>query len=548
MRAYRRDMRAGSTPKVAPAHRSVILKLPVWQPAKPAAAPECSVPEPAVQPSRANSRANTRANDEDGFVLLSVVMLSVVLMMLMLGSIMASRANIDGAAQSADSVEATAAAQAGLASAYHGIETSPDPAGLPCTMASTLSPQAYGADGSFTVSIEYYSSITVPPEPANSLSCADVHDGAGAAAEAAITSTGTAHLGTGTASQTVISVVAISGQLAGYSIYSGSGLDLTNSVSIVDAGNQVADVYVDGQTICSNNTQVMGNVISMQGLQMSNSCNLSGDAWVSGNVQAANQSRVQGNAVVSGGGISLWNSATIGGDAEASQQIATYGQNAGVTGTSNADVTDVPSPPQIPFPTLEMNASAWAAAGYTVEPPNADCSTSPGDTQSVYAELAGLSTTPSKEVIQTSCQINLYGNEKISMDHSVAIFSTGGFNLANNSQFTSTDPSVAHHLVLAVPYGGPGSPSSCGEDVDLANATAIASPLVAFIYTPCALNTVNNTSFTGQVVAGRIQMANAFTLSFSSIGVVPGLSMANAVSPAGEFNLSVLEHYDRTGA
>jgi hypothetical protein len=161
-----------------------------------------------------------------------------------------------------------------------------------------------------------------------------------------------------------------------------------------------------------------------------------------------------------------------------------------------------------------------------------------GDTNSVYYALWHSSTNPSKEVLQSTCPVNLYNNQQITIDHSLAIFDSGGFNLSNSANFASTT-SKAHNLYLIVPSSVSATPPFCSADINLSNAAVIQPPLVAFIYTLCEINTANSTSFSGQVVAGAFNLANGFALTYQLPPPPPGLSFSSTTTVGAGYTLAL---------
>jgi len=485
--------------------------------------------------------------DDAGFVLVTVVLLSVVLMALAMTAFAVTGFNITGASETLEEVQATASVEAGISAAYHAIASAPNASYLPCKLGGRLPTGSGGATGTYSVQIAYFSTTGDPPPTASALSCSTVQGGAVVPIEANITVTGTGLFGQSSATQSAESLVSVVAEATGYAIFSASGLSLSNGVSVSTPGNEAATIYVGGSASCPNSVDVMASMVALGSVSMSNACTISGWVWSAGSLTMSNVAQIDGNAVVSGAGngINMTNHSSIKGNALATGPIQVISP-AAISGSQVDDSSDVPSPPSIPLPGLSLDAAGWQAAGYVVEPPNDDCNPASSDPYGIYAELDALSSATSREVLQTTCSIDLYGNQVVSVDHSVAIFASGGFNFSNNSQIASAD-GTSHTVDLIVPSSGTSGGSGCASGIDLSNHTALPSPIVSLLYTPCSVSMVNNTSITGQVIAGSVDLANNFSLDYAPVGPVPGLVLPDPGNPAGSYSVTVVSRYIRTG-
>ncbi len=536
-------------------------------------------------------------DDQGGFILVTVTLLTVLAMVLVMTAFAAGEATLNGSTQTALTVQASAAAQAGLSAAYHAVDTA-GPLNLPCSIPrhqlESTAPAGTppGPTASYSVTISYY---PVPlPLPALS-TCAPLNLAALTSlvlpARVVVDSTGRASAGTVSDQQNVEAVLDMTlGAAAGdkYAIFTGSGFSPSNGVTIDGTSGHPADVYVRGAVNCANGVAIDGTVVSTQGMNLANGCTVDGAAWTTGSMQMSNNSGVTGNVTVATGSgtgnVTFTNSASVGGDVRAGGNVTfsnsasvvgnlsaggnvtfansasvggnvltggnvtqpgTGGWSGNIGGTSTEGASPPPQPlppPVIPFPTLTLHASAWQSAGYSVVT-NDDCNYWSrkwgGDTASFYYALWHSSTNTTKEVLQTTCPISLYNNQQIAIDHSLAIFDSGGFNLSNNANFASTT-SNPHNLYLIVPSPKSATPPSCQANINLSNNAVIQPPLVAFIYTPCAIHTSNSTSFSGQVVAGAFTLANGFSLNYHPMGPVPGLSFSSTTTVAAGYSLSLV--------
>jgi hypothetical protein len=376
--------------------------------------------------------------------------------------------------------------------------------------------------------------------------------------EAKISSVGEGALVTAQAYGHVDSLVALKEASGRYSIYTDE-INLANNVEVTAGAHSQPTLYVAGtgssreKLTCANGVSLDGIVVSRIPVQLSNNCSFSGSVWSRGDVTLTNAADIAGGVTAYHGSISLSNDAKIGQGASASYGISLTGA-ASIGGSQDENQSGLPDPPGIPFPQITESSqeiSAWQSAGYQVMADN-DCNTGSGDAGSVYALLSKLAVASQRELIETSCAINLANNTEIGIDHSVAIFSTGGFNFVNNSGFESVpapgqSAASSHYLYLVVPYGPTtgegGTVAQCGTDENLANNASDKVPLDTFVYTPCQVNMVNNTSMTGEIIAGQIETANHFVLSYSPIPI-PGLDLPSASEVSGSFMVEVLTRWN----
>jgi type II secretory pathway pseudopilin PulG len=498
---------------------------------------------------------------ESGFVLLGTLILLAVMAGMVALAVTLSIRNLDSSSRNEAAVQADASANAGLAAGYHAIASAPSVSALPCSVSGTLPTEPGSPVGTYSDTITYYASPGDPPPSSSVLSCSELHSGTVTPKEAEISSIGEGALVTAKAYEQVNSLVALREASSGYSIYTDQ-INLANNVEVTAGAHSQPTLYVAGtgssgeQLNCANGVTLDGTIVSRIPVQLTNNCTFSGSVWSRGDVTLTNAADIEGGVTAYHGGISLSNDAEIGQSASASYGISLSGA-ASIGGSQDENQTGLPDPPAIPFPQLTESSqeiAAWQSAGYQVIADN-DCNTWSGDTGSVYALLSKLATASQRELIETSCAINLANNTEIGIDHSVAIFSTGGFNFVNNSGFESVPApgqpaATSHYLYLVVPYGpgigAGGTVADCGADENLANNASDKVPLDTLVYTPCQVNFVNNTSMTGEIIAGEIETANHFVLTYAPIPI-PGLNLPSAAQEGGIFTVDVLTRWNTNG-
>jgi hypothetical protein len=396
---------------------------------------------------------------------------------------------------------------------------------LPCGPGALTAKLPTAPEGSqYTANISYYS--TFPPSGA-ALSCSQVQSGSAVPQAAEVTSTGT----DARVAQYMESLVKITVAQAGASVFDQAvfvqgSASFSNDFNLDDSsGQDSANMYTNGSLTCSNSSAIQGNITVQGSFTGSNACSVSGNLTAVDNIALQNSATVAGSAYSTGnsgcgtgsteGNISLTNNALIDQSAYAYCSI-TVKNSATVKGTSVDPDAALNNPSPETFPTLTYSASAWSAAGYTAVTNNT-CSGS----GSVYNTISAMSSAATPTVVVTSCALSWTNSNSISLNQNLAIFSTGGFSMANSTSW-NTVGSGTHDLYLIVPSTVTCSNGSPG--ISLKNSTQFATSLDVLFYTPCQFSATNDSGVMGQgqVYAGTWSQGNEFNLNYTAVPTAPG--------------------------
>ncbi|MBV8161449.1 MAG: hypothetical protein JO265_11050, partial [Acidimicrobiia bacterium] len=298
----------------------------------------------------------------------------------------------------------------------------------------------------------------------------------------------------------------------------------SNNPTVYQYVSNDANIYSNADITCGNNFDSQGNVTAQGAFNASNNCTVTGDVYVKTGATMTNNTTVGGNVKVSGGNITMSNNVVVSKSAYASGSIS-LSNNAVVSGSTVPNDAGLAAPPVEAFPQLTFSASSWTGAGYTLITDN-DCNSN--DPTNVYKDIQNMATATSPTVISTSCALAWSNNSSITIKQNLAIFSTGGFSMSNNTSWDSADSST-HKLYLVVPYNAATMPCN-SPSISLSNNTSFTSKVNILWYTPCTMSISNNSTGYGQMYAGTVSASNNFTMHYVPMGTVPGSSGAG--SPA----------------
>jgi len=420
------------------------------------------------------------------------------------------------------------AAEAGLNLGYEKIQQAAT-ASLPCGPgAVTQSFATIPTASSFSDTVTYYS--TYPPT-GSALACSAVHTGATLAA-ATIVATGL----DGGVNQYMEALVKLSvtntGPVFDQAMFSNSNFSASNNTTIYAYTGTDANLYTNANVACANNFTVQGSVVVQGTFAGSNNCSVSGNLTSVGNITLSNNAVIGGNATSTGnagcsgsqGNITMSNSATVNQSAYAYCSI-TLSNNATVVHSKVPNDTTLTNPATETFPTVpeptsgSAAATAWSAAGYTNQITDNTCTPA-----GVYNDISAMSTATAPTVVMTSCALSWSNNTSISLNQNLAIFSTGGFSMTNNTTWQSAT-SATRLLYVIVPsvVGSTTTTCSSGQPgISLANNTTFASSVNVMLYTPCTVSVANGSTGYGQVYGGVVSAANNYTAHYVPVPAVPG--------------------------
>lgn len=494
-------------------------------------------------------------DDERG----SVIIITLVLSVLLMGSLYVALNSSDFAGSLSTQYEHTSqaslAAQSGLAVELSAMRSVTTYTSFPCG-AFSGSLTAPGAVSSYSGTITYYPSGTNP----SALSCSgSTLGGSTAPATATLVSTGTAAAGQSTTMQENIAIATTStpSQALGYALYTANLLDLTGAATLSNSGGNVANIYSGGVMTCGNGDNTPGSVTTYGTVNFTGSCTIGG-LTASGPVTLGNSATVNGNVISYGGPLAMSGSAKITGNATETSGNMTLAGSAAITGSayasgtitlsggSSIDGTRVPvdsilssqtMPAAVSFPVLNPNVATWQGQGWnvvqipgTVNGTAYTCATyfqsnSSGAADPFQTAIAALT---AKTVFYAPTCTPSYTRTQTFQFAADAVLQVQTLTTANSDTFASTTSTVHNFSILA---NAGTACSTANVDVSVSNSANFASTLNVFIYSPGEVSYANAPSMTGQIVAcGGFTGSNSFALTFnpSASAEIPGASSATA--------------------
>ena len=473
---------------------------------------------------------------DDGIALMMALMVIVVATILAVAALNLATHTLNGSSIDRNRTQSVAAAEAALDNAVFTIQQAG--ATLPCTFLPGTLPTS-PATANYSVTISYYS--TNPPT-GSPMTCTPGTPFPTPPASAEITSK--AYIGssaaTGRAMDAEITLTPQEG--LGDAIYGYNLISLSNNATMTRMAGSTApdaDMYTNGNFVCSNNETIDGSVYAQGSITAANgnTCSVTGSYEAVGNVNLDGQMTVGHNVVASGtpGNPSTINlkNVTVGGSVYASGSLTT--KNTTISGTSSSNGS-TPAVPTQPFPQYTYQSSYFS--GWTIDNNVSDCSASPTDTNSVYYMVNHMSTATANTVIITSCAIT-WASTSFNLAKDLVIFSTGGFTTTQKVQVDSTD-STTHNLELIVPYGT--SCSGNNGQINFSNQTAMGNgntpdDIDTFLYSPCNVTLSNNQGITGQVYSdGTVTITNKWTMTMQEMPLYGALVNATPLSYIAEYD------------
>ena len=488
--------------------------------------------------------------DDQGLVALAVA-LAVSALLFLTGLLAFQMAGNNQSEASLRRIQAMAldAAEGGLDRAYQSIQSAPTANQLPCgpaVLTENLSTKP--ARSSYSVSISYYSTF---PVTTSALSCPSAGGDLSSAQAASVVATGTTGAGTAlAASQYMEALVKITpgsttGSVFDQAVFSNQSMSGSNNPTIYGHNGNDGNLYTNGSVSCGNGFLVQGNVVAAGGFTGTNNCTVEGNVTTVGNISLANNTAVGGTATSTGnsgcaspstqGNITMTNNASVAQSAYAYCSItvsgsATVGHSIvpNDSALTSQGVQTTESLPSVPWPDTAALKADWSSAGYTNQLLNDDNCSAGG----VYQDIANMATATAPTLITTTCALSWSGHSSISLNQNLAIFSTGGFSMANNTSWQSASSTV-HQLFLLVPSVVDETQTTCTSGqpgITFSNNTSFAATLDVLDYTPCTLVIANNSTGYGQVYAGTLDANNLFSAHFVPMSLPGGAASGGGQS------------------
>ncbi|MFN2589321.1 MAG: hypothetical protein ABR518_00930 [Actinomycetota bacterium] len=463
-----------------------------------------------------------RLSDERGVAMVTALLVSIVVASLGIVVVQLSAHNAGTSAFDRKRIQAIDAAEAGINAKFSAMRDqtgsalcSPTDADLP------LTPGAH-----YHVTVELFA--TWPPSGAP-LACPPPENPPPAAAK--ITSVGTAVSPGSTVAvsrtmQTEVRLSALYPQTA-FGVFSDQGLNFQNKLTMNGNVGNDANAYTNGNFTMANNTVIGGSVFAQGTSSVTNGV-VKGDIW-SGGSNTIRSVTVFGSLTSSTGNVTLQNNSHVYRDAKAGGVVS-------VDGSSEVDGVKIEHanlgpPPQIPFPQVPYNPTAWQNAGYTIRPDYTDCNAAKS------AIMAGGSAGQSLLFhITSTCTLTFGNDDAVTVRGNLAILTDGGFLTQNRVTFQGTSP---YKLYVISPWRDGLNCSTIdpvsgrpAHDLNFSNQTAINS-LSLFAYSPCTLNYGNNNASgsAGQLIGRQVNITNQLIFNYRPV-LVPDIVVGYGVEIA----------------
>lgn len=315
-------------------------------------------------------------------------------------------------------------------------------------------------------------------------------------------------------------LTAIRGGFGG-AVISNLGTSFGNNFQINGQSGNDGDVYIlNGNLSISNSPVIYGSVYVPNGtLTMTNTAQIKGNAWANGTISMVATNSIQGWAKSTTGNIT---GGSVGGDATAGGSSIT----STVAGTKYPNTNPGAVPTQS-FPQITSSTTPWTSAGYTLC--DATCYGSMAGTDNcakaynwINSTTSGWSTSGYTNVvirIATTCTFQNNNNDTNTVRGNLAILSDGSFNLRLLNNWNGTSSSVKKMFFVSVYTGA--ACSGTTKNITVSNNTNFNSYTNVFFYTPCTATMGNTNAFSGQVIAGTVNISNLYSQSYVPVQV-PG--------------------------
>ena len=451
----------------------------------------------------------TRFRDEDGFALITAVMVSLVVMFLGLAALQLSLHNSDASGYDRKRVQSIDAAEAGIDYYYSYLQATGG-ASPSCSVTKSLtsSPAA-----SFTVTATFYNSSN------GLLSCSGGSLPSGVTpATVLIRSVGKSVAAT--PSRTMESYAKLT-PTQGSTFDNSSAIFGQNSISFTAnatiGGSQYndADIYSPGNISLAANSILYGSLYGQGSVTMGSNSDIQKDVWANGSLTMNSGARVRGNATSSTSSITLGNNARVYGNAKA----GTTNTGGTVDGyrTSNSPSG---APPTRTYPTFTYNSTDWTGAGYTIHT-YSDCSTLLGATPSLANWWGGAD--GSKHLVRVTGNCTISSSSAINVRGDLAFIVDGNISLTTNTRFVPAGTAQQPFNLFFV--GGLADQSGCSFTAN--PNSGVNGGINTMIYVPsapisCTVNLNSNSTLAqGQVLGGTVNFQHTASFTYARL-TIPG--------------------------
>lgn len=452
--------------------------------------------------------------NERGNALIGVTVTMMVLAVVTVGVASSTNTALQVTGGTRDSVQARAAAEAGIAAAVASLQSTNGCATNGLNYTSASNPNYVAVVESYSSSIGGW--IASCPQHATP--------------EIRITSVGTSPNGDDTATLEAVyewEPIVVQIPVVGSAVYADRIIGNLKKFELESASNTIATSVTirSGDVVCTNGASIGGDLILGAGNATLDMCDIAGSVHVAGDV-SINKSDIGGDVRASATGIAVGNASvtnsTVGGRAYASGTVThsntTFGDGSPMSGQA------VPNPPIPTWKDIPSTTSFWTSRGYTVVQWSGACAISKSS-----PTWDGLDNFTSKTVIdfRTKCPTGIstssnMNNVEIQTDlvllsngfDFTKIYFTSKNNVARTLTFVVPDDTADSLPTCAAP--NPSDPMSGG--IYFSSESDFSTNIAAMVYTPCKILSDRN-GFRGQMYGGEVEFRQQASLTFVPVGV-----------------------------
>jgi hypothetical protein len=376
---------------------------------------------------------------------------------------------------------------------------------LPCGTLAAAGQSVKSDTVSFQRTVSYFA-----PDGTPITDCAGVEAGAvkAGSAKIVVTSTSNALAGQSPARRTVETLVNLSPVYKNSmdkAIFGDAGVVASGNLSVTSVTKN-ADVYTNGDFACQGQETYEGNLTAQKTVSMQGQCTVTGNVLATKGLTGSNGTpTIGGRTETAAGNISL-GSIQISGVGAARASGTATGSACATAGTCVAGAT-LTAPPVQSFPMIKKAAvNDYVGKGYQQV----------NVTDPAGWLVANGATMPSDTVLVTSNRMTLsLPGTKLMLNHNVAIFADGGFDIAKAKGIASTTTDT-RNLYFIQPYDAVLThPCFDTYGVQISNLVTMDATINDLVYTPCSVNKANHGTHQGQVYGGgTVTLANNTSLTF----------------------------------
>ncbi|MDQ4137435.1 MAG: hypothetical protein M3116_01120 [Actinomycetota bacterium] len=289
---------------------------------------------------------------------------------------------------------------------------------------------------------------------------------------------------------------------AGSAVYAHKIQGVLKNFELTSSANSVATSVAikNGDVKCTNGAHIGGDLLLGNGSATLDMCDVTGSVRVTGNA-SVNKSTIGGDVTATGTGV-VTNSA-VGGATE-------FGPTAPLPAIP--DWTDVPFDPGF-----------WTGRGYTVVDWTGPCAI---DKTTAQWNALATYTTPTVVNFLSKCATAAVTTQSdigtVELDTDIVFFAhqfTFG-----KLYFSTDDTGEIRDLTFVVPDSTPNGaptcapPSGLSGEVRLTNEADFSSSIAAMVYTPCKIYSDRN-GYRGQLYGGEVEFGQQASLTFAPVGI-----------------------------